>query len=64
MILMNAIGNSLANNAIATAEILAAEYWTPTKDWRFWEYTAPEIRDVEEIPWPDNIKQSIALMTY
>ena len=64
MILVNAIDNSLANGAIATAEVLAAEYWKPTRDWSFWEYTSPEIRVIEKIPWPDSIKQSIALMTY
>jgi hypothetical protein len=34
------------------------------RDWSFREYTAPEIRVLEKIPWPDSITQSIALMTY
>jgi len=64
MILVNAIRNSVAIDDITTAEMLAREYWKSTTDWKFWEYTAPEIRVVEEVRWPDNMQLSIALMTY
>jgi len=64
MILVNAINNALAANDAATAKMLATEYWRPTREWRFWEYTTPEIRVVEEVEWPDSMAQSLASMAY
>ena len=64
MILVNAVNNALLENDVATAEMLATEYWRPTREWKFWEYTTPEIRVVEEVEWPDSMAQSLALMAY
>ncbi len=64
MILVNAINKALAANDAATAETLATEYWRPTREWEFWEYTGPEIQVVEEVEWPDSMALTLAFMTY
>jgi hypothetical protein len=64
MILVNTIRNTLATNDAETAEKLATEYWRPTRDWKFWEYTAPEIRIVAEVEWPDSMALQLAFMAY
>jgi hypothetical protein len=64
MILVNAVNNALLENDAATAEMLATEYWRPTREWKFWEYTTPEIRVVKQVEWPDSMAQSLALMAY
>jgi hypothetical protein len=64
MVLVNAMNIALSENDAATAETLAAEYWRPTREWKFWEYTAPEVRVVEKVEWPDGVAQSLAFMTY
>jgi hypothetical protein len=43
MALVDAILSALRENAIDKAGFLAQEYWTPTQQWRFWEYTSSEI---------------------
>lgn len=64
MILVNAIHNALIANDAAVAEMLAVEYWRPTREWKFWEYAAPQIRVAEEVEWPDSMAQTLALMAY
>jgi hypothetical protein len=64
MVLVNAINKALVANDAATAEMLATEYWRPTREWGFWEYTAPEVRVVEEVEWPGIVAQSVAQLTY
>jgi hypothetical protein len=64
MILVNAIDKALVANDLAIAEVLAIEYWKPTKEWKFWEYTTHSIRIVEEVEWPDSMAQALAFMAY
>jgi hypothetical protein len=64
MILVNAIRERLAAGDTAAAELLACEYWQASREWRFWEYTSPEIVVVEQLPWPDTIEQSLASLSY
>lgn len=64
MILVDATRKALAEGNIEKAERLAAEYWTPTRDWSFWEYTSPDIVVVEELSWPDAMQQTSASLSY
>lgn len=65
MILVDAIRKCLSDGDMDTVGILAAEYWTPTKEWKFWEYTSPEIvMVVEQLPQPDLVAQSLASLAY
>ena len=64
MILVNAVNSALLENDASTAEMLATEYWRPTREWKFWEYTMPEIRVLEKDEWPDSMALLLADMTY
>jgi hypothetical protein len=64
MVLVSAVALKLSARESNIASWLADEYWTSTKEWKFWEYISPEIVVVEECSWPDGIELAIALQTY
>jgi hypothetical protein len=64
MILVNPIAKRLVAGEVNAAELLAREYWNPTKVWRFWEYTSPKITVLRELPWPDDIELQAAFTSY
>jgi hypothetical protein len=64
MILVNAVGERLSAGDTEVAELLANEYWRPTRVWKFWEYTSPEIAVIDQAPWPDLMEQSLASLSY
>lgn len=64
MVLVNAVALKLSEGKTNIAMSLADEYWTSTKDWKFWEYLSPEIVVLPEQPWPDVIELASALQTY
>ena len=36
-------------------EQLNKEYWEPKREWKFWEYFAPSMTVISEMPWPSDI---------
>lgn len=53
MCLVDAIAKELSKDRVNLAEALADEYWSPTLEWKFWEYLCPEFRLLEQLQWPD-----------
>ena len=46
------------------AASVADEYWTPTKEWKFWEYISPEIEVLKELGWPSASELASAIDAY
>jgi hypothetical protein len=43
MFLVHVIARKLSEGDENTALKVADEYWTPTQEWKFWEYINPEM---------------------
>ena len=64
MILVDAIAKKVSTGNRQYADKLAAEYWNPTQNWKFWEYISPEIVFVERTSWPDPMLIEQAYLAY
>jgi hypothetical protein len=49
---------------MTSAETFASEYWNPSGEWSFYEYTAEEIVVCGEVEWPDDIERTRAHLSY
>ena len=64
MALVDQIAKALSARDQRRAELLADEYWTPTQEWRFWEYLSKEMKGLGSEPWPDMIRMVTAGAAY
>jgi len=64
MALVNTIDEQLSAAEMDIAAALAAEYWNPTRDWKFWEYIGPQMTVLDQLDWPGTIEHTIALQLY
>jgi hypothetical protein len=53
MVVAEGVAKLLSQGKLEHATAAAKEYWSPTRDWKFWEYLSPNLKVVGQFSWPE-----------
>lgn len=54
----------MAKGDATKLEEIVSEYWSPQKEWLFWEYFAPSMTVIGQVRWPAAVDVTIAKDVY